>query len=228
VATSFPYASPGAIAKAIEKFSKSFPPVVNANTLKKFSIAPNNESYVISVLRFLGFVDEEGNRVDDNVSYFYGDSTALETGLEGALRQAYKPLFDDFGETTWEKSKDELVPWFRATDKSSDTVGARQASTFIALAGLAGHGVAPAPSNGATTTTSVSPSPTKAKPATKAKPTGPADKPSNNGHSGTDRVNADLGLSVRVEINLPANGDQDTYDAIFRSIRKNLIEGKQD
>ncbi len=32
-----------------------------------------------------------------------------------------------------------------------------------------------------------------------------------------------MALTVRIEINLPANGTQDTYDMIFKSIRANLI-----
>jgi hypothetical protein len=39
---------------------------------------------------------------------------------------------------------------------------------------------------------------------------------------GGDRV---LGLTVRIEINLPAQGDQKTYDTIFKSIRENLLNG---
>lgn len=31
---------------------------------------------------------------------------------------------------------------------------------------------------------------------------------------------------MRIEVNLPANGDQKTYDAIFQSIRKNLIDSE--
>ncbi len=34
-----------------------------------------------------------------------------------------------------------------------------------------------------------------------------------------------VGLTVRIEINLPANGTQETYDNIFQSIRKNLLNG---
>jgi hypothetical protein len=34
-----------------------------------------------------------------------------------------------------------------------------------------------------------------------------------------------VGLTVRIEINLPATGDQDTYDKIFKSIRENLLNG---
>jgi hypothetical protein len=39
-------------------------------------------------------------------------------------------------------------------------------------------------------------------------------------------TNAPFGLTVRVEVNLPADADQETYDKIFQSIRKNLIDGK--
>jgi phage protein D len=34
----------------------------------------------------------------------------------------------------------------------------------------------------------------------------------------------DMALTVRVEVNLPANASQETYDAIFKSIRANLID----
>lgn len=151
MATSFPYASGGPLAKAISQFRQSFPAVVNANTLKKFAIAPNNESYVIAVLRFLGFIDEEGNKRDDNISYFYGDDAGFRQGLEATLRGAYKPLFDDFGDAALDKTRDDLVPWFRATDKSSQTVGSRQAATFAVLAALAGHGEPPAIPNASST-----------------------------------------------------------------------------
>jgi hypothetical protein len=32
-----------------------------------------------------------------------------------------------------------------------------------------------------------------------------------------------IGLTVRIEINLPADGNQETYDRIFKSIRENLL-----
>ena len=34
-----------------------------------------------------------------------------------------------------------------------------------------------------------------------------------------------VGLTVRIEINLPAGGDKETYDAIFQSIKENLLNG---
>ncbi len=38
--------------------------------------------------------------------------------------------------------------------------------------------------------------------------------------------NRDFGLTVRIEINLPADADQETYDKIFRSIKENLINAE--
>src|SRR5688572_8317959 len=66
LAGKYPYiSSPGALVKCIEQFRKSFPPTVNAATLKKLSLAPNNESYLINTLRFVGLIDEEGQRTDE-------------------------------------------------------------------------------------------------------------------------------------------------------------------
>jgi hypothetical protein len=41
-------------------------------------------------------------------------------------------------------------------------------------------------------------------------------------HSGAGK--RDMALTVRIEINLPAGGTQETYDAIFKSIKANLID----
>ena len=41
-------------------------------------------------------------------------------------------------------------------------------------------------------------------------------------------ASAGMALTVRVEINLPAGGDQETYDRIFKSIRENLLNGSSD
>jgi hypothetical protein len=50
VAEKHPYASPGAVVAAVNQFRKSFPSTISADTLRKLSIAPNNESYVIKFI----------------------------------------------------------------------------------------------------------------------------------------------------------------------------------
>jgi hypothetical protein len=48
----------------------------------------------------------------------------------------------------------------------------------------------------------------------------------NGDHKSPEKLPADksdFGLTVRIEVNLPPGGDQDTYDKIFRSMRENLL-----
>ena len=117
--------------------------------------------------------------------------------------------------------------WFRGTDRTSDLVGGRQAASFLTLSGLAGHAELPAPRGNGTST------PRKPRAATpKATSKKVADAPSVTVSTPSalepappvsKRHSADVGLTVRIEVNLPAGGDADTYDAIFASIKRHLI-----
>ena len=229
MATIYPYISgQGALVKAFEQFRKSFPVALDAEWLQKFSIAPANESYLISTVRFLGLIDEDGKRIDAHTDFFYGDDTTFAAGLDARVTEAYKPLFDDHGPAAWGESKDQLATWFRVTDKVSELVGGRQASTFLTLAALAGHGeVRRSTSNGNGS----------AKPATQVQkrvskrpskePVTTADSETvavQNGGTANGVSSSNVGLSVRIEVNLPSNGTPDTYDAIFASVRKHLID----
>jgi hypothetical protein len=62
VAEKHPYTSGGrgGLVQAINQLRSSFPPKVTADTLKKLGISPNNESYIINILRFVGIIDEQG------------------------------------------------------------------------------------------------------------------------------------------------------------------------
>lgn len=54
----YPYVSgAGAVAQTLDQLRKGFPNKVDAGYLQRFQIAPKNESYVLSVLRFLGLID---------------------------------------------------------------------------------------------------------------------------------------------------------------------------
>src|SRR5271165_198537 len=62
------------------------------------------------------------------------------------VKVAYDELFKLHGDAAWELPFDSLISFFRNNDETSDVVGRRQASTFQALSGLAGHGEAPSSS----------------------------------------------------------------------------------
>ncbi|MBN9151631.1 MAG: DUF5343 domain-containing protein [Cryobacterium sp.] len=221
MAVTYPYISgQSALQRAFEQFRKAFPPVIDASLLKRFGIAPANESYLINIFRFLGLIDEDGKKVDANTDFFFQSEDAFKVGLENRLSVTYADLFAERGDGAWNEDRDTLATWFRVNDKTSDLIGTRQATTFLTLAALAGHGELP----------KVPLSMTKGSGA--SKPKTPKRKPemldssrklnspnNSDGHKGPE-----FGLTVRVEVNLPAEGTAETYDAIFASIRKNLID----
>ena len=83
----YPYTSgQAALIQTFSQLRKGFPAKVDAGYLQRFNIAPANESYVISFLRFLGLIDDDGDRVEGKTDYFYGNDDSFKPGLEGALR----------------------------------------------------------------------------------------------------------------------------------------------
>jgi hypothetical protein len=141
----FPYSSgQTAVVQTFAQLRKGFPAKVDAGYLQRFRIAPANESYVISILRFLGLIDEDGNRQAGKTDFFFGGDDTFKPGLEKILRDAYSRLFDEMGDEALTAQRDTLANWFRASDRTSDLVGQRQASTFQTMVGLAGHGEVPA------------------------------------------------------------------------------------
>jgi Family of unknown function (DUF5343) len=222
----YPYVSgQAAIVQTFSQLRKGFPGKVDAGYLQRFKIAPANESYVISILRFLGLIDEDGNRVEDKTDYFFGNDDSFKSGLEDTLRRAYAHVFDEMGDGALAAPKRDLAHWFRSSDKTTEVVGQRQASTFQSLAALAGHGDLPAARPGAAKkTAAATPGPAAKKTiAKKTTPEKQVEKPGGDDGEGGGKNGQDVGLTVRIEVNLPPGGDTDTYDAIFASIKKHLM-----
>jgi hypothetical protein len=217
-----PYSpSPGHITAAIEQLRKSFPPTVKAETLKQLGIAPKNESYVLNVLRYIGAIDKEGKQTETAVTVFSHHSDAdFQKAFEGLIKSAYADLFGLHKDAAWNLPPDKLISFFRSTDKTTDLVGRLQAATFQLLAGFAGH----ASVSAAAPKASARPKSPKQKPG-RAKVSEPA-AIAVGSHTPAANGPRDMGLTVRIEVNLPPAGDQETYDRIFRSIRENLLNAK--
>ncbi len=220
---SHPYISgPGNITQMIGYLRKNFPATVTSETVKKFSLAPNNESYVINALQFIGVVDEEGKRTPKGHDVFVLGDKDFPKAFEGLIVEAYKDLFDLRGEDAWGLNKTELTSYFRTTDKTSEAIGSRQAAVFQVFRVLAGREQASENTGGNSSPKSKQ---TKTKVVAQKKPKEaaikPPSKPNFEFKGGDGR--REMAMTVRIEINLPASGSQDTYDAIFKSIRANLI-----
>ena len=223
MADKHPYVtSGGGLIQVINHLRNSFPSTLTADTLKKLGYAPKNESYIISTIRFLSLIDKDGNKTDVAGKIFsLHQDKEFQQSFAKIVETAYKGLFALHGEKTWGIEPGQLITFFRQNDQSSGIVGQRQSNTFITLAGLAGRREMSEIKG-----SSKSEDKTKASKLTKPKP--PAKRAAvitPPVQAGADPQKRDVGLTVRIEINLPAEGTQETYDRIFKSIKENLLNG---
>lgn len=222
MANSHPYISgPSNIAQMVSQLRRKFPAKVTSETVKKLGIAPNNESYVVNVLQFIGIIDAEGNKTElaDKPFNSVRDEDFAKH-FEPLVKNAYSSLFELHGDGSWTATDDDLITFFRQTDRTGDAIGRRQAAVFKVLASLAGHGEVPVKSGKGRTA--------GAKPgADVPKPKGAKSAAAGSRKRVIDSngANREFGLSVRIEVNLPAGGTKQNYDDIFKSIRENLIDG---
>ncbi|WP_397454765.1 DUF5343 domain-containing protein [Pseudomonas lurida] len=234
MADKHPYMSGTAgLVQAITQLRRTFPAQVTADTLKKLQIAPNNETYVLNILRFINVLDSENKKNAKAVGVFnQHDDQDFQQGLSLLVKPAYQELFDIHGEDSWSLPTGKLISFFRNHDHTSEIVGKRQASTFQALAILCGKAQEAASTSAGKgkRTEGQASKPARVKTAKAAPARKPealevsaTEPPSNAG--GVAITGNGVALTVRVEINLPAGGDQETYDRIFKSIRENLLNG---
>lgn len=137
--------------QAVTHFRKSFPSTITADTLKKLGIAPNNESYVINTLRFIGVLDSEGKKTAQATKAFsQQEDDKFSKEFASLVQAAYKDLFEIHGDSAWALDKGSLITFFRQSDDTSAVIGGRQAAVFLALAGLSGQLKLPAAKKGST------------------------------------------------------------------------------
>ncbi|MBV6889201.1 DUF5343 domain-containing protein [Xanthomonas campestris pv. spermacoces] len=222
-----PYISgAGNVAQMVIQLRKSFPAAINSDTVKRLGLAPNNESYVINVLQFVGIIDPEGKKTSEAAKVFsHHKDEDFSKSFSALVQKAYHELFELHGDDAWKLSNDDLITFFRQSDQTSATIGGRQANIFKVLAGLAGHGDLPEAKKKSVGKKigKESPKPEKLKKTTLSQAS--VDRSTGVGGSLDASGKNDLGLTVRVEINLPADGTKETYDAIFKSIKENLLSG---
>jgi Family of unknown function (DUF5343) len=220
-----PYISgAGNITQMIGFLRKNFPATVTSDTVKRLGLASNNESYVINVLQFLGLIDGQGKRIDSgHEALTKHDDSEFHLAFEGIVKAAYSDLFELRADDAWTMNKNQLIGYFRSADKTSEIIASRQTGVFVALRELAGHVTEQSQSSSkpkATSAAKPKSSVKSAKPAAQKVREQAVEKAPPPPHQIPQK--GDMALTVRIEINLPAEGTQETYDAIFRSIKANL------
>lgn len=214
-----PYISTvGSLVQLTKHLRNSFPATVTADTLKKLGLAPKNESYALNILRFLNIIDTDGKKMVQAQKVFaLHDDEDFKKQFSDLVKSSYKDLFDLHGDKSWNLDMNQLISFFRTSDQTSSIVGMRQANTFKTLVALSGHGEAREVKA------------QKSNPKKRVKEKSDKSKMSHEQNTNTNEISEafnekrNLGLTVRIEINLPADGNQETYDRIFKSIRENLL-----
>lgn len=221
---SHPYVPSGGILQsAINQFRQSFPAKIDSDTLKKLAIASGNENGVINVLKYLGAVDDENKRTQTGQDLFsLHDDDEFANKLAEVVEAGYSDLFDLRSTGAWNAKQDDLISFFRRSDGTSAVVGKRQAITFQTLASMSGKREEEILARGPRGPNKTSRKTEEQEPAAKKKTQNP---PRVTSKVSEPRGGSDVALTVRVEVNLPANASKDAYDHIFASIKKNLIDG---
>ena len=220
----YPYiSSPSSVEKIVKKLRSNFPSAITVDTVKRLGIAPKNEGYLIRALRFIEIIDENGKANENKKRLFYiQDDAEFAEAFSKVVREAYKELFDLHNDAVWTLSDGDLMQFFRSADRTSELIGRRQTGVFKAFSALSGKTEPPASRNREKTSSNKKAS-NKATPAinkppsTKSENANPAPK--------QNSVLDNLGMSIKIEVNLPSEASPEAYDNIFKSIRKHLIDG---
>lgn len=186
---------PNVLAKIIQGAP---PDKFNVEHLKGLGFTGSNDRAIVPLLKDLGFLTADGSPTARYREY--RDSSKSKSVMAEALKEAYSDLFQ-INEKLSEADKDAVTGRFKATHGVTDDIASRQAATFFALLKLADlNAEAGAPKV-------IEP------PAPKAASGGIRDVPKNN-----------LQIAYNIQIQLPATRDIQTYNAIFKAVRENLID----
>lgn len=175
--------------------------------LKSIGFSSSNDRGLIPLLKDLGFLTEEGSPTARYKNYRNRSKSKAIMGE--ALREAYADLFH-IREIPTAADRPAIEGVFRSKHNSSDKVAQQQAATFLALLKNADLKEQPAKKE---------PEPSKDRnPDTVVEAELPAEeeKPL-NGRSLTTE------LHYTIQVHLPATKDITVYNAIFKSLRENLL-----
>lgn len=216
----YPYIpSGGLIQTAFNQFRKSLPSKVDSNTLKKLGIASSNEGALINIMKFIGVLTDDNDKTPEGTKLFTQHKDEdFQSELATLVEASYSELFELHGKDAWKLDRDALISFFRGADETSAVTGGRQALTFQTLAALAGHR-----EETVTSRASTGPRQPRAQKPRVAKNVKEQKRDAPTVVMPGTPSGQNFGLTVRVEINLPANASASTYDNIFKSIRKNLL-----
>lgn len=182
------------------------PPKFNVDHLKSMGFSSSTDRGMIPLLKDLGFLSAEG--APQPRYHNYRDRSRSKSVMAEALREAYEDIFH-IREIPTQADRSAVEGLFKSKHNSTDKVAQMQAMTFYALLGLADM-KAPAPSPVLPEVPLVSESVK-------------ADETPLNGGVSPPVAGLNTELHYTIQVHLPATKDIEVFNAIFRSLRENLL-----
>ncbi len=181
------------------------PEVFHLDFLRDLGFKASNDRGAVKLLKYLGMLDGSGR---PQASYRdFMDQTKAKSVLANRMRVAFDDLFTaDRNANT--KSVEQLKGWFKTKTGAGDAVAQKMASTFRSLATYANW-------DGAPIAATEDEKPDVSVPE-RTQPPVEVTQPTGHGKSA-------IGLVYRFEIHLPDTQNVDTFRAIFRALREELM-----
>lgn len=181
------------------------PEVFHLDFLKDLGFKASNDRGAVKMLKYLGMLDGSGR---PQASYReFMDQTKAKHVLANRMRATFDDLFTaDRNANT--KSVEQLKGWFKTKTGAGDAVAQKMASTFRSLATYANWDGAPP----------AAVEEEKSESSTPERIQSPIELPQPAGHG-----KSAIGLVYRFEIHLPDTQNVDTFRAIFRALREELM-----
>ncbi len=198
------------ILDAIQK--AGVPEVFNLDFLKDLGFTSSNDRPVIKVLKYLGMLDPSGH--PQTAYREFVDHTKAKGVLAGRIRAAFDDLYLS-DKDAHNKSAEQLKGWFKTKTGASDSVAKKMATQFKSLAAYADF----------TAALDAEPKTPEAEPEKKDK----IEPEKNDKEKPTDLPPPPisdmkgLGFVYRLEIHLPDTQNVETFRAIFRALREELM-----
>lgn len=179
--------------------------------LKSIGFASSGDRALIPLLKDLGFLTGDGSPM--NRYHEYRDRSRSKAVMAEALREGYDDVFH-IREVPTEADRSAVEGLFKSKHNSTDRVAQLQAMTFYALLKhadmKAGAGGARVPEN------LIRPE--------EPQSGGPQQMdPHPEGESGLSGARLTTELHYTIQVHLPATKDIEVFNAIFRSLRENLL-----
>lgn len=170
--------------------------------LNSLGFTSSNDRAIIPLMKDLGFLTPEGAPTPRY--HAYRDKSRSKAVLGEALREAYADVFH-ISESPTQQHRASIEGLFKSKHNTSDHVAGLQAATFLTL-------LANADVSNAGTKLEVPES-------LKRDPGEEVEKDTGSRHSPTLTTE----LHYTIQVHLPATKDIEVFNAIFRSLRENLL-----